>query len=91
MAPLHHFNGHCRIIRVDADSAAREHMATLGLLPGTRIRICRNNRSGCIVEVRGGRVALGRDIADCVMAEAVEPSAFESALPAAPMGAEVRA
>lgn len=72
MAPLHQFRGHCRIVRVDADSAAREHMATLGILPGTRLRICRSSRSGCIVEVRGGRFALGCDLAGQVMAEPLE-------------------
>ena len=48
-------------------SETRTFLEKLGLVPGSTIEVVSRNASGLILNIRGSRVALGRDMACKVM------------------------
>ena len=61
-------SGRSVVVRgIDGGCGAALRMASLGLLPGAAIHVHRNDRNGpVVVGVHGGRVMLGRHIAERV-------------------------
>lgn len=56
--------------RVRAGQELASRLAAMGLLPGVRVKVRRNDRHGpVIIEINGGRVILGRGMADKVSVE----------------------
>jgi len=61
-----------RIAGVDHGHALRMRLVSLGLAPGTAVRVVQRNPVGpCIVAVRGARVALGHGMLNRIRVEAV--------------------
>ena len=55
------------LVKVEAGRHAASRLASMGLLPGVKVSVVRNERRGpFILSLRGGRVVLGRGLADHV-------------------------
>jgi ferrous iron transport protein A len=53
--------------RVQGGCGLTSHLAAMGLLPGVKAQVCRNDRTGPVVlGVNGSRMMLGRGMADKV-------------------------
>ncbi len=53
-----------KLVVVEGGQALKSRLATMGLLPGSQIRVIRNDANGpFIVEAKGSRVILGRGMA----------------------------
>jgi len=63
-----------RIASLAAGSGARQRLADLGLLTGTRLRVIRPSGGGpMLIELRGSRFALGRGLAAKIMIQMIQP------------------
>lgn len=54
------------ICSCDATGAVLHRLENLGLLVGTPVSVLSCTNGGLIVDVRGSRLALGKDAADCL-------------------------
>ena len=64
-----------RVVRLLGGRGFTENLASLGILPGVTVRLVAKGRSGpVVIECRGGRIAIGRG-----MAERVEVAEVHSA------------
>lgn len=60
--------GHSAVLtRIQAGNGLAGHLAAMGLVPGVRVHVYRNDRTGPVVlGVHGSRVMFGRGMADKV-------------------------
>ncbi|MGI6098605.1 MAG: FeoA family protein [Kiritimatiellia bacterium] len=59
-----------RLRRVQAGSGLASRLTAMGLLPGTQIQVCHNDRNGpVILGLNGNRLMLGRGMAEKVSVE----------------------
>jgi len=57
-----------RVLSIEAGDGLQGRLAALGLIPGVEIGVVQNSGHGpFLVEIMGGRVMLGRDMANKVM------------------------
>jgi len=58
------------IANINAGRGLRMRLTAMGLRPGTRIQVLRNGKSGpIVVSIKNTRMALGRGVADKIMAK----------------------
>ena len=69
MCALACVNGECRIRCVNAETELKRHVETLGLTPGTRVKVISSNRVGCVLELRGSRIAMGAELAGAIQVD----------------------
>lgn len=55
------------ITHIHSDVKVAKHLRELGLIEGAKIRILSNEAKAVIVDVRGSRLALDRDIARAIL------------------------
>ena len=68
MCAMSTIRGDCRIRSIETEISVKRFMETLGLVPGTRVHVA-NNRLGCILELRGSRIAIGKNVAEAIVVE----------------------
>ena len=64
----------CQIVQVVQTSGGRRHrakLAAMGVLPGSRLKVCCNLGGPLIVEAKGSRLSLGRGMAARVMVKSI--------------------
>ncbi len=76
MCALACVNGECRIRCVNADTELKRHVETLGLTPGTRVKVVSSNRVGCVLELRGSRIAMGAELAGSIQVDPCTDARF---------------
>ncbi len=65
--------GECRIEKIEANPDVMQNIETLGLVPGTRLKILSSSKNGCIIEVKGSRLAIDASLAKDIKVVSVEP------------------
>lgn len=58
-----------RVMRLQGTVEIRRHLEDLGLVPGGQIRVISENSGGCIIEVKGSRLAMNEAMAEGVFLE----------------------
>lgn len=57
-----------KLISIDGGCTLQSRLASLGLIPGARIEVVRNNTNGpFVVAVKGSRLVLGRGMAQQIL------------------------
>ena len=59
-----------RVVQLNGNSGARSRLCALGLIPGTEVEVVTGGRGPCRLKVRQCDLALGRGMAEKVMAVA---------------------
>ena len=61
-----------RIVSVEAEGGSKNRLASLGLFPGEVVELLSaSNHGPCVVAVKESRLALQRDLADCLCVQDV--------------------
>ncbi|MBU1698688.1 MAG: ferrous iron transport protein A [Candidatus Eisenbacteria bacterium] len=59
-----------RLVSVEAGYGLQGRLTAMGLIPGAEIKVLRNSIQGpFLIEVKGGRIMLGRGMAQKIMVE----------------------
>ena len=61
-----------RIVKVDGGKALHRRLRSLGLTPGTEVKILQHRGRGVVVANEGNRVALGGGVADKLLGELID-------------------
>jgi len=69
--PLSSALGKVVVREIGCGPSCRARLASLGIIPGAEITVVRNSGGPLLLDVMGGRVALGRGIATKVLVELV--------------------
>ncbi|MCK4542855.1 MAG: ferrous iron transport protein A [Spirochaetales bacterium] len=65
-------NSRCRVVSILGGREMRSRLTDLGIVPGEELKIIRGNRnSPFVVQVRGGKVMLGRGMLEKIEVELV--------------------
>ena len=63
-----------RVVRLHGGRGFAENLARLGVVPGATVRLVTRGRSGpVVIECMGGRIAIGRSMAERVEVTEVHP------------------
>jgi len=72
MCALTHITGDCKIEKIQVSPEVKRYVETLGFLPGTKIHVVSSNKTGCVLEIRGSRLAIGVELADQIMVSSAQ-------------------
>jgi Fe2+ transport system protein FeoA len=57
--------------KISIEKKLEEHLKNLGLVPGTTMDIFLNTSNGTVVIVRDGKLALGKEISECLEVDVI--------------------